>query len=200
MIPWIVESDSTLRLRLVIPLLFCATLFSWAAPARAAHPGSAEYSRDPTRIFWLVQISDTHIGSEWYDEDARFVWVVEEALPVIGPTMVILTGDIVDGSINGIPASGQSIEEWNRYREIVDQGGLDTNTYLDLPGNHDAYGSANLVDYLAHSLNGETFGQTTRSVLLELPFGSYLVYGAATPGSAGNPFVEDPAFSSAVCK
>lgn len=173
-------------------LLF-ACLLLVATPTRA-DPSAAYYAPGPDRLFWLVHVSDTHIGTDWYNEDGRFFWLFQEALPIIQPELVINTGDLVDASKNGIPASGQDEGEWRRYREIVDQAGVPAEFYIDLPGNHDTYND-DLSYYLQWSLNGSTYGKTTRALLLEFDFGTYFFYGCATPGDSAGPFVDPAAFS-----
>lgn len=181
-------------------LALLATLMQ-APPARAANPGSAAYSRAGDRLFWILHVSDTHIGAQWildvYDETARFAWLLDEGVAVINPSLVVHTGDLVDGSPNGIPGSGQDDAEWAEYRDLVDTAGMTPDVFLDLAGNHDGYGDPGLTHYLASSLQGETYGETTRSLPLQFPFGSYLVYGAATAGDDGAVFLDHAEWSGA---
>jgi len=170
-------------------------LLLFSLSVRAADPSSAVYSNDAERIFWIMHISDTHIGTEWYDEDSRFFWALREALPIIQPELVINGGDLIDASIAGVPASGQVEEEWSRYREIVDISGLPADFYIDIPGNHDLYGDSWLSYYLQWSLSGSTYNTTTRSLDLSFPFGNYFIYTCATPGDEAKPFTDTKAFS-----
>ncbi|MDY0001890.1 MAG: metallophosphoesterase, partial [Polyangia bacterium] len=167
--------------------------------AEAANPGSAAYSRDGGRLFWILHISDTHIGAQWildvYDETARFEWLLDEGVAVINPTLILHTGDLVDGSPNGVPGSGQDDAEWTEYRSLVDGAGMTPDTYMDLAGNHDGYGDPGQTHYLASSLQGETYGQTTRTLSLQFPFGDYLIYGASTPGEDGALFLDHAEWS-----
>lgn len=167
----------------------------------AADPESAVYSRDGNRIFWILHVSDTHIGAQIiigiYNEVERFQWLLSEGIGVIDPYLVVVTGDLVDGSPFGVPGSGQDVGEWTDYREMVDDAGMTTDLYLDLAGNHDGYGDEGLTHYLEYSLNGETFGQTTRAITLSFPFGEYLIYGAATPGEDGARFIDNAEWSAA---
>lgn len=183
------------RLHFLVALALLATA---AAPrARGANPSRATYSRDGHRLFWLMHISDSHIGAsamEDHDGQAHLTWALTEAVDVIAPEMVILTGDLTDGSRNNIPTSGQDQSEWNDYRAIVDGAGMTSSFFLDLPGNHDGYGDQGLTYYLANSLNGETTGLTYREVLLSFPFGDYLLFGLNSAGNGSGPFAEQPAF------
>ena len=196
-----------MRLRIQKATLFVLTtglvLSFFAAGTHAADPTSAAYSNDPGRIFWIMHISDSHIGAsvvEGANASENFAFALGEAYDVINPEVVVNTGDLCDGSINNIPATGQSVEEWSEYRTIVDSAGMTTDRYIDIPGNHDAYGESGdgqLTYYLAWSLNGSTFGKTTRSQLLRFPFGDYILYGTSTPNEGSNIFVEHSEFSPA---
>ena len=38
-------------------------------PARASDPSRARYTDDPSRVFWFLHISDTHIDSPYYENE-----------------------------------------------------------------------------------------------------------------------------------
>jgi len=166
-------------------------------PAAAADPHGAEYSRDASKIFWILHIADSHIGSEWYAEDERFAWALQDAVYIIQPDLIVNSGDLCDGSISGIPTTGQSEDEWSAYRQVVDDSGMTVDYYVDIPGNHDLYGDPGFSFYLDWSLHGSTFGTTTRSLLLEFAFGKYFIYGCNTAGDEGRRFIDDHEFSQA---
>ena len=105
-------------------------------PVGAADPYGAEYSNDASRLFWIMHISDSHIGTEWYNEDERFSWGLQDAVYIIQPDLIVNTGDLCDGSISGIPATGQSEGEWSLYRQIVDDSVMTVEYDVDVPGNH----------------------------------------------------------------
>ncbi len=174
-----------------------------ATTARAADPFAARYSHDSEPIFWIMHISDTHIGAsqiEGPDATPHFEFALGEAFTTIDPVVVIATGDLCDGSLGPVPAAGQDTAEWLEYRSVIDNAGMTTDIYIDVPGNHDAYGEASagsLVHYLTHSLNGSTFGSTSRAMVLTFPFGQYLLYGISTPNDGSPPFVEHSEFSAA---
>jgi metallophosphoesterase superfamily enzyme len=178
-------------------LLATTALLGVFSMAGAADPHGAVYSGDASRLLWIMHISDTHIGTEWYNEDDRFSWGLQDAVFIIQPDLIVNTGDLCDGSINGIPATGQGEDEWSLYRQIVDDAGMTVDYYIDIPGNHDLYGDPGLSFYLGWSLNGSTFGATTRSLLMEFSFGKYFIYGCATPGEDGKIFVDTHEFSQA---
>jgi metallophosphoesterase superfamily enzyme len=164
-------------------------------PALAADPHSAEYSNDASRLLWILHISDSHIGSEWYPEDESFIWALNDAVHIIQPDLIVNSGDLCDGSISGIPASGQEEEEWQLYRQIVDDAGMTSDYYIDIPGNHDLYGDPGFSFYLAWSLNGTDYGSVTRSHPMEFAFGKYFIYGCSTAGDEGRRFVQQNEFS-----
>jgi len=166
--------------------------------ARAANPFTATYSQERESIFWILHISDPHIGAsaiEGPNASEHLAWALGEAIDVIDPAFVVDTGDLVDGSINGIPATGQSQEEWDDYAGMVAEAGLEPDFYLDLAGNHDGYGDIGLTYYLNNSLNGVYAGAPYREVWLSFPFGDYLLYGVNTAGNGSDIFVEAPAYT-----
>ncbi len=183
-------------------LALAAATLAGGGNARAADPFAARYSHDSEPIFWIMHISDTHIGAtqvEGPDAIPHFELALGEAFTTIDPAAVVVTGDICDGSANQIPASGQDTAEWLDYRSVVDAAGMTTDIFMDIPGNHDAYGESGageLAHYLTYSLNGSTFSSTTRAMVLSFPFGQYLLYGTSTPNDGSGPFFESPEFSA----
>jgi len=182
-------------------LVGMAVLLLGAGTARAADPFAARYSHDASAIFWIMHLSDTHIGAsaiEGPNAVPHFEVALGEAYTAIDPVVVINTGDLCDGSLSAIPAYGQDIAEWTDYRTVVDAAGMTADLYIDIPGNHDAYGEiaeGQLLHYLTWSLNGTTYGTTTRSMVLDFPFGQYLLYGTSTPNAGSPSFIEHPEFT-----
>lgn len=78
--------------------------------------------------FTVVQLTDSHIGSDWSEDPAAAltaaIAAVQRTLPE-GPDAVVVTGDVA-----GTPTDG----EYQRAREIL--AGLTAPVYV-LPGNHD---------------------------------------------------------------
>lgn len=173
------------------------------AGVRAADPFAARYSHDATAIFWIMHISDTHIGAsaiEGPDAIPHFEFALGEAYTTIDPEVIVVTGDLCDGSLGPLPATGQDVAEWTDYRTVIDAAGMTTDIFIDIPGNHDAYGESSageLYHYLTYSLNGSTFDSTTRSMVLSFPFGQYLIYGTSTANDGSLAFIESPEFSAA---
>lgn len=80
------------------------------------------------RPFLLAQLSDPHIGGEWFDDQsvARFAAAVESVRGVRSqPDAVLLTGDLADHATD---------EEYEQVRELL--APLEAPIYV-LPGNHD---------------------------------------------------------------
>jgi 3',5'-cyclic-AMP phosphodiesterase len=80
------------------------------------------------RPFLLAQLSDPHIGAEWFDDQSapRFAAAVESVRAVRPqPDAVLLSGDIADHATD---------EEYERVRELL--APLQAPLYV-LPGNHD---------------------------------------------------------------
>jgi 3',5'-cyclic AMP phosphodiesterase CpdA len=80
------------------------------------------------RPFLLAQLSDPHIGGEWFDDQsvARFAAAVESVRRVVPqPDAVLLTGDLADHATD---------EEYEQLRALL--APLGAPLYV-LPGNHD---------------------------------------------------------------
>jgi 3',5'-cyclic-AMP phosphodiesterase len=86
--------------------------------------------------FFLVQLSDPHIGADWTDADpvARLAAAVETARAVCPrPDAVLVTGDLTDHATD---------EEYEQVRELL--APLGGPLYV-LPGNHDDRGALRRV-------------------------------------------------------
>jgi hypothetical protein len=177
------------------PFTFLAAL-AIAAPAHAIDPHAARYMDDADELFVFLQISDTHVG-----EDAGFgtqdtdslAWTIGEAADVILPEFVVITGDLVDATNGGWIPTVQYQTEWDEYRGVLDDHGMDVTFLHDLCGNHDTYSDDGATYYLANSLQGTANGQWHDTLVHSFPFGEYLFVGlnsAETLGSA--PLFDDP--------
>jgi Icc protein len=85
-----------------------------------------------SRPFFLAQLSDPHIGGEWFDDQSvpRFAAAVESVRAVRPqPDAVLLTGDLADHATD---------EEYEQLRELL--APLGAPLYV-LPGNHDDSGA-----------------------------------------------------------
>ncbi len=157
----------------------------WAAPAHASDPTLARYVSDGSQVFWFIQISDSHIDTVLPGEEDRLRWAVTEAVEVIEPAFVVNTGDLTDSTQGIIYGVGPVEAEWQKYRGILDEGGMEAEFYWDLPGNHDAWGDGELTFYLRWSVAGSAFERTQHSWTLDLPFGLYHFFSVATCSNDG---------------
>ncbi len=174
-------------------------LLTTPSPASAGGPESAHYGRGSAGIFWFMHLSDSHIGAsilEGPDATTHFEFALNQGVTVIDPAFVIASGDLCDGSVNGIPASGQDQEEWNTYSGVYTQAGMTADFFFDLPGNHDGYGDVGLSYYLANSLQGKTNGTLFTDWVVQTPTGKeFYFFGLNSAGNGSGPFLEDPAFT-----
>jgi len=169
-------------------------MLALALPARAADPSLATYSADGSRLLWVLQITDSHIDTFLgAGEEERLAWALSEAFFTIQPDAFVNTGDVTDGT-NGILYSGANEGEWQLYRSLVDQAGLnDLALYVDLVGNHDAYGDDGLALYRHYSVVGSATGRTQAEWRVDRPWGSTCFVGVATPQEEGKAWPADPA-------
>jgi MYXO-CTERM domain-containing protein len=180
---------------LVAPLTLALCLAGGAAAAGG--PASAHHARGALGVFWFMHISDLHVGAsaiEGPHATEHLVTALNDVIPVIKPKFVAATGDLCDGSILGVPTTGQTQGEWDTYKQAYTAAGMTPSFYHDLPGNHDGYGDKGLTHYLANSLNGVTNHATSSTWQVTTPLGDYFFYGLDSAGNGSGPFVEAPHF------
>ena len=169
-------------------------IFFFALPAWAGYPENARYTDEASKIFWFMQISDTHVG-EGIDggtqDTENLNWITGPAFEVIAPEFIVLTGDITDSTNGGIIPNGPFQAEWDTYRNLLIGNGITADILYDLPGNHDQYNDGELAFYLNNSIQGAATGQSQHSWALEYDFGVYHFLGVATCGDDGRPFPVD---------
>ncbi|MFH1437445.1 MAG: metallophosphoesterase [Pseudomonadota bacterium] len=166
----------------IIIVLMCCIVALAGRKARASDPSLGRYSDDPSNVLWFIQISDAHIDTTFSaSEELKLEWSLTQAVDVIDPLFVTLTGDITDSTNGVIYGFGPYNEEWEKYRNIVDSADMTADFCYDLPGNHDAYGDENASYYLEWSVQGSTQDTTQPHWRFDLPFGSYHFVGVATP-------------------
>ncbi|MBW2456073.1 MAG: metallophosphoesterase [Deltaproteobacteria bacterium] len=172
-----------------------------AAPsaALAGGPETAHHGRGTAGIFWFMHLSDSHIGASLFegpDAAAHLEFAFDQGVQVIEPSFVVATGDLCDGSINDIPATGQDQGEWDTYSGLTTQFGMTADFYFDLPGNHDGYGDIGLNYYLANSVQGQAGGALYTDWVVQSPVGKeFYFFGLNSAGNGSGPFLEDPAFT-----
>ncbi|MBN2539779.1 MAG: metallophosphoesterase [Deltaproteobacteria bacterium] len=171
-------------------LLFFTLFVGFISIARSGDTHSAYYSSKNDRIFWFIQMSDIHIGARGTQDSQNLQWIVTDAKNIIDPGFIVASGDLTDstnGNIFGFP-DGPYQEEWNEYRAILNQAGIDASVYYDIPGNHEAYNDHDFSYYLANSVQGQATGQTQISWTREFDFGKYHFLGINTADNTGDPF------------
>jgi len=183
---------ATRKLALAVGFTCLAALLALQSPARAGNPHSAVYTSNPSRVFWFIHISDTHIGASGSADTDNLTWLVNAALTVINPSFIVATGDLTDstnGNLFGYP-NGPYQEEWTKYRSIITSAlGTDTaSLFFDIPGNHDAYSDKNFAYYLNNSIQGKETGKTQLSWTRQFPFGKYHFLGVNSADNTGAAF------------
>ncbi|UXI16738.1 retinol dehydrogenase 11-like [Sarcoptes scabiei] len=99
-----------------------------------------------TNIFWFIHLSDTHFSCfREKNRKSDLINYCKNILPIINPSVLILTGDITDARSRYPLGSDQYHQEWLMYREVMAEC-LKYNPkmkWLDIRGNHDSFNSYN---------------------------------------------------------
>lgn len=160
-------------------------------------PSAAHHARGTENVFWFLHVSDVHIGSPLYGNHGKHAnWLFDEAIGIVQPWFVVVTGDLVDAAKNKVPTAGQVQAEWDEYRSLYEGAVMTPSFYFDLPGNHDGYGDEGMGHYLANSLLGRTHNRLYTAWTVEIPAGQYLFFGFNSAGNGSGPFFEKPAFTT----
>ena len=106
--------------------------------------------------FVFLQITDLHISKYKYldikDDLEEFFTT---PLDTVKPTVVLASGDLTDAKDQDGVGSGQVLEEWETYQNLLKKNNvLKKTTYLDIRGNHDSFDIMSLEDpknyFLSH--------------------------------------------------
>ena len=168
---------------LLVMILWVSFLSSLAFAGQKAY-----YHPNADRLFWFMILSDTHIGADSYQRAENLTWAVTQARQVIAPQFIVNTGDLTDSTNGGIIPNGPYQDEWDAYRQILEDAGMNSSFYYDMPGNHDAYNDETFAYYRANSIQGRATGTTQPSWTRQFPYGSYHFLGVCTPGNDGATF------------
>lgn len=158
--------------------------------ASGADPHSANYCPDTDKVMWFIHASDPHIGTSGSVDTTNLNWLVTTARGVISPSFIVVSGDLTDstnGNLLGYP-NGPYQAEWDAYKAILNNAGVDASLYFDIPGNHDAYNDASFAYYRANSIQGRATGKTQVSWSRIGPWGKYHFLGISTPDNSGDAF------------
>ncbi|HEY3355814.1 MAG TPA: hypothetical protein VGQ83_21355 [Polyangia bacterium] len=153
--------------RALCPSLLAALALALALAAApgpaAAGAADAYYADDADGVFYFLHLSDSHIGAitsgpyaDDHNSHDHLVWGLGEAVQVVQPVFVVMTGDLTDASWSIVPAYGPQQDEWDTYKSIVAAAGMTPTFYYDVIGNHDLYADQDGPHYLANSLQGQT--------------------------------------------
>jgi predicted phosphodiesterase len=159
-------------------------------------PRDARYREDFEDVFWFLVVSDSHVGenlSGGTQDTDNLRWVTGEAYQVVRPRFIFHCGDIVDGTNGGIIPIKQWDSEWQEYRGVVDDNGMNADVLVDLPGNHDQYTDKGLTHYRKYSIQGSKDDQTQHSIVHQTEHGLYHFMAIATPANDGAPWPADNA-------
>ncbi|CAL5089792.1 unnamed protein product [Urochloa decumbens] len=112
-------------------------------------------------VVWAVQLSDLHLSAFHPERAADFRRHVGDALALVNPALVLITGDLTDAKSKDLLSSRQEEFEWIEYQRVIDdvanRSGLNKERFYDLRGNHDSYGVpefGGMFDfYKKHSIN-----------------------------------------------
>jgi Calcineurin-like phosphoesterase len=167
-----------------ISLLLVSTFWLACLSSLAFAGQGAYYHRTADHLFWFMILSDSHIGANSTCSQ-NLAWAVTQARQVIAPQFIVNAGDLTDSTDGGVIPNGPYQAEWNTYRQILADAGIDASFYYDLPGNHEAYNDANLTYYRANSVQGRATGTTQPSWLRTFPYGRYHFLGVCTAGNDG---------------
>ncbi|KAI7851580.1 Metallo-dependent phosphatase-like protein [Circinella umbellata] len=92
-----------------------------------------------SNLFYFIQISDLHLSKyRARGHTLHFLHFVRSILPIVKPNFVVVTGDLTDAKDIRRITSQQYKEEWDVYRQTIEQGAQYMPWY-DMRGNHDCF-------------------------------------------------------------
>jgi len=135
-------------------------------------------------LFWFIQISDTQFL--WHDDNkiVYFYEFLNETYKTLDPLFICNTGDLV----NTYYGQQQNKKEWELYKKALEDNTMNTSTYMDLMGNHDAVEDPNFTYFLNYSMIGRSFNTTQYSFNRTFNFGRYAFIGLNTAKKSYNLF------------
>ena len=167
-----------------------ALVLALVQPAGAGDPHAAYYCPETDQVMWFIHASDVHVGTGGSTDTGNLNWLVTTARQVIDPSFIVVSGDLTDstnGNWLGYP-NGPYQAEWDAYKGILGNAGMDAGFYFDLPGNHDAYNDPSFAYYRANAVQGRANDSTQMSWTRTGPWGKYHFLGVSTPDNTGAAF------------
>lgn len=94
---------------------------------------------DKFDLFWFIQVSDVHLN-QFNDKNRRIDLLdfCSNMIPLVGPSALVLSGDITDSRSPDPMGSDQFLKEWQAYNETRHKCMSDNPkiAWLDIRGNH----------------------------------------------------------------
>jgi len=127
------------------------------------------------QLVWVLHVSDIHLDQSVPERTAQLVRFCNETVRTVQPALVLATGDLTDGPDAALRQTSQVESEWQDYRRVLREHGMDDPAFwLDLRGNHDAYGvpslNASQNMYRTYGVHG---GQHHYTVEYPMAYGGY---------------------------
>ncbi|KAL8611132.1 hypothetical protein ACOMHN_064422 [Nucella lapillus] len=126
----------------------------------------------------LRMLSDLHISKfRDFKRGPDLIQFCHDYLPVIQPSLVLITGDLTDAKHVDDSTSGQFEEEWKEYEQAMAKcKALTSATFLDTRGNHDAFDVSEITGqdnyYRKYSMMGRHHALSYHH-RHDTPFGKY---------------------------
>lgn len=145
-------------------------------------------NQSENEILWFIHVTDTQ--DIWYNKERIAQWnqMLNESYNEIKPVLIYNTGDLVNSDYeNFITANerDQRIEEWERYNESLYLNKMNSSVYMDVIGNHDAYGDPGNSYFLQYSMMGNELNALQYSFKRSFSFGDYAFIGLHTAEDYG---------------
>ncbi|ROT76445.1 putative transmembrane protein 62-like [Penaeus vannamei] len=104
-------------------------------------------------LTWFVQVSDIHLRLGAEEEVQQFREFVEDAVTILKPAAVLVTGDLTNSKTYGVKLK-EIPQEWAIYKHSVrDRLNVNVSTlWLDIAGNHDNFDEVNHSHFKSHAV------------------------------------------------
>ncbi|XP_027212478.2 transmembrane protein 62 [Penaeus vannamei] len=119
-------------------------------------------------LTWFVQVSDIHLRLGAEEEVQQFREFVEDAVTILKPAAVLVTGDLTNSKTYGVKLK-EIPQEWAIYKHSVrDRLNVNVSTlWLDIAGNHDNFDEVNHSHFKSHAVQVSIENtQTARRIIV----------------------------------